>query len=256
MNTLIVFSAILALSQASYLGSPYNGGLYAGYNGYAGYGYGAPYNGYAGYGYAAPAVYAVKPAPYYTQASQYQSQDGYGNVRYGYSNINSAKYESGNAYGGVVGGYSYVDAYGVPQKVEYVADGLGFRVKATNLPVAPAVPAAAPLVAPTPVEDTDEVKAAKAEFQAAFEEAENRHKRSTPAYTAPLDYGYAAPLAYNTYAAPVAYNTYAAPVAYKTSYAVAPIAYRPLPKAGFSYGYSYPAPAYGYATSYGYNKAY
>ena len=65
---------------------------------------------------------------------------------------------------------------------------MGFRVQATNLPVAPAAPEVAPLeapifnlVGPAPVEDTPEVAAAKAEFQAAFDEAASREKRSTPA---------------------------------------------------------------------------
>ena len=80
------------------------------------------------------------------------------------------------------GSYQYIDANGLLQTVNYVADPVnGFRVAATNLPVAPAAPAApevAPLVAPVfnlegpaPVEDTAEVVAAKAEFQAAFDAA-------------------------------------------------------------------------------------
>ena len=80
------------------------------------------------------------------------------------------------------GSYQYVDANGLLQTVNYVADPVnGYRVAATNLPVAPAAPAApevAPLAAPVfdlegpaPVEDTAEVTAAKAEFQAAFDAA-------------------------------------------------------------------------------------
>merc|ERR1711976_1018723 len=67
----------------------------------------------------------------------------------------------------------------------YVADPVnGFRVGGTNLPVGPAVPATEPLAAPVfdlplpvAVEDTPEVVAAKAEFQAAFDEAAAREKR-------------------------------------------------------------------------------
>jgi len=69
---------------------------------------------------------------------------------------------------------SYVDAYGVPQTVNYVADALGLRVAGTNLPVAKSVDLPQPvfdLVGPAPVDDTEEVKAAKAEFNKAFEEA-------------------------------------------------------------------------------------
>ena len=50
-------------------------------------------------------------------------QDEFGNLNYGYSNLNVAKHEIGNAYTGVSGGYSYVDANGQLQTVNYVADG-------------------------------------------------------------------------------------------------------------------------------------
>merc|ERR1711931_452575 len=150
---------------------------------------------------AAPAIAApVVAAPAPSVSSQFHSQDEFGNFANGYANINSAKHEQGNAYTGVSGSYSYVDANGQLQTTNYIADGLGFRVQATNLPVAPAVPEVAPLeapvfnleapvytgVAPAPVVDTPEVAAAKAEFQAKFDEIASRSKRSTPA--APLAY--------------------------------------------------------------------
>merc|ERR1711981_402475 len=82
-----------------------------------------------------------------------------------------------------------------------------------DLPVAPVFEG----VAPEPVEDTPEVAAAKAEFQAAFDAAANREKRSTPAATTVLPaavpyagfagHGYAAGFPYAhgfPYAAPVA----------------------------------------------------
>jgi hypothetical protein len=77
------------------------------------------------------------------------------------------------------GSYQYIDANGLLQTVNYIADPVnGFRVAGTNLPVGPAVPAAAPLEAPVfnlplpvAVEDTPEVAAAKAEFKAAFDAA-------------------------------------------------------------------------------------
>merc|ERR1711894_460655 len=197
MNPLILLTACVAASQAQYIAAPY--------------GLGAPLT----YG-AAPIAYqtAAAPAPVVTvnaapvvaaaplnPSSQFQAQDEFGNIQYGYSNINSQKHETGNTYGGVSGSYSYVDANGIVQTTNYIADGLGFRVQATNLPVAPAAPEAAPLeqptfnlVGPSPVEDTPEVKAAKAEFQAAFDEAASLTKRSTPA----------APLAYAAAPAPAA----------------------------------------------------
>merc|ERR1712168_115981 len=66
---------------------------------------------------AAPAAYAAAPvavaaAPLAAPiagpvSSQFQAQDEFGNLAYGYQNINSAKQEQGNAYGGVTGSYTY-----------------------------------------------------------------------------------------------------------------------------------------------------
>merc|ERR1711963_1128720 len=88
----------------------------------------------ATYAAAAPVVAAAPVAA--PASSQYQAQDEFGNVAYGYQNINSAKQESGNALGGVTGSYTYADEAGV-HTVNYVADALGFRVAGDNLPVAP-----------------------------------------------------------------------------------------------------------------------
>merc|ERR1712086_375308 len=139
---------------------------------------------------AAPAAYAAAPVAYAAAplagpiagpvSSQFQAQDEFGNVAYGYQNINSAKQEQGNAYGGVTGSYTYADEAGV-HTVNYVADDLGFRVAGDNLPVAPVYNAALP-VAPVhiaaPVVDTPEVMEAKAAFFAAFEAEASRTKRS------------------------------------------------------------------------------
>merc|ERR1739838_382502 len=122
----------------NYAGYPYAGLGYAGVHGYAGLGYagayghaGLPYAaaGYAGYPYAAtpvaaPAVAYAAAAPViaaapYTAGSQFHAQDEFGNLNYGYANINSVKQEVGNTYGGVSGGYSYVDANGELQQVQY-----------------------------------------------------------------------------------------------------------------------------------------
>ena len=137
-------------------------------------------------------------------------QDEFGNLNYGYTNINSVKQEVGNTYGGVTGGYSYVDANGQLQRVEYVADGLGFRVADSRLPVAPVYDGVAPtfnpepLVAPTfnpeplvapvfdgvapePVQDTPEVVAARAAHLAAVEAAkagERKRREAEPAILA------------------------------------------------------------------------
>merc|ERR1711913_277579 len=157
---------------------------------------------------AAPAAYAAAPvavaaAPIAAPiagpvSSQFQAQDEFGNLAYGYQNINSAKQEQGNAYGGVQGSYTYADEAGV-HTVNYVADDFGFRVAGDNLPVAPVYNAALP-VAPVhnaaPVVDTPEVAEAKAAFFAAFD----------PTAYAGLATGLlpAAPVAAAAYAAPLA----------------------------------------------------
>ena len=88
----------------------------------------------------------------------------------------------------MTGGYSYVDSNGELQRVEYVADALGFRVADSRLPVAPTFnpeplvaptfnpePLVAPVydgVAPEPVVDTPEVAEARAAHLAAVAAAE------------------------------------------------------------------------------------
>jgi len=96
------------------------------------------------------APYAAYAAPYHT-GSQFHAQDEFGNLNYGYANLNSAKQEVGNTYGGVAGGYSYVDSAGVLQQVNYVADGAGFRVEDSRLPVAPVYDGVAPTFNPEPL---------------------------------------------------------------------------------------------------------
>merc|ERR1712083_1246760 len=164
---------------------------------------------------AAPAAYAAAPvavaaAPLAAPiagpvSSQFQAQDEFGNLAYGYQNINSAKQEQGNALGGVTGSYTYADEAGV-HTVNYVADDFGFRVASDNLPVAPVYNAALPVV------DTPEVAEAKAAFFAAFEAEASRTKRSAqlaafgPTAYAGLATGLlpAAPVAAAAYAAPLA----------------------------------------------------
>ena len=150
----------------------------------------------------APVAYAPAAAPY-VGGSQFHAQDEFGNLQYGYNNINSVKHEVGNTYGGVSGGYSYVDAAGALQTVQYVADAAGFRTVDSRLPVAPTFnpeplvaptfnpeplvaptfnpePLVAPVfdgVAPEPVQDTPEVVEARAAHLAAVAEANKPAKR-------------------------------------------------------------------------------
>merc|ERR1711936_1261162 len=113
-------------------------------------------------------------------SSQFHAQDEFGQFSFGYQNINSAKSETKDAFGVTRGSYQYVDANGVLQTVNYIADDInGFRVAGTNIPVAPeavalagpVAPAAAPLIAPVAPEETPEVAAARAEHLAAHAEA-------------------------------------------------------------------------------------
>merc|ERR1712170_299390 len=112
-------------------------------------------------------------------SSQFHAQDEFGQFSFGYQNINSAKTESRDAFGVTRGSYQYVDANGILQTVNYIADPVnGFRVAGTNIPVAPEVApvapvavASAPLVAPVAPEETPEVAAARAEHLAAHEKA-------------------------------------------------------------------------------------
>merc|ERR1712106_659555 len=105
---------------------------------------------------AAPVVVAAA-----TEGSQYHSQDDAGQYSYGYSDPNSVKQEVRTADGVIRGAYGYVDSNGLVQTVNYIADALGFRVGATNLPVhhvdAPVAQAAPVPVAVAPKDFTSGV---------------------------------------------------------------------------------------------------
>ena len=116
------------------------------------------------YHYPASSYYYQQPQPVSVTSSQYHAQDEFGNLQYGYNNINSVKHEVGNTYGGVTGGYSYVDPTGALQTVQYVADDQGFRVADTRLPTFTPEPLKAP-------EDTKEVVEAREAHMKAWEAA-------------------------------------------------------------------------------------
>ncbi|XP_076301311.1 uncharacterized protein LOC143219228 [Lasioglossum baleicum] len=79
--------------------------------------------------------YVICPGCQLLVDQQYQYQNTRtGEHAYSYAGGPSAKEEIKGADGVVRGSYSYVDAYGVPQSVFYVADDYGFRVAATDLP--------------------------------------------------------------------------------------------------------------------------
>merc|ERR1712066_145025 len=166
---------------------------------------------------AAPAIAAAPVAA--PASSQYQAQDEFGNVAYGYQNINSAKQESGNALGGVTGSYTYADEAGV-HTVNYVADALGFRVAGDNLPVAPVHAAVAPVNTLAPVVDTPEVVEAKAAFFQAYDAAKAGIVKRSAQIALPATYA-AAPAIAATYAAAPLAATYAAAPAIAAAPAVA-----------------------------------
>jgi len=146
---------------------------------------------------------AYNPAP----STQFHAQDEFGQFSFGHAGGPSARTEARNAYGVTTGSYQYIDANGLLQTVNYVADPVnGFQVAGTNLPVGPAAPAVEPLAAPVfdlplPVapEDTAEVAEAKAAHAAALEAAaaaaSERKRRDADEEAAPavaaLPLGYA-----------------------------------------------------------------
>lgn len=96
------------------------------------------------------------------------------NYGYSYSGGPSAKNEVKTLDGVTRGSYSYIDSNAQLQTVNYVADSLGFRVAATNLPQQVVDTNAAPVdnaQPPKQVEDTPEVQQARAEHLAAVAKA-------------------------------------------------------------------------------------
>ena len=95
---------------------------------------------------AAAAAVVVPEALSVPVSSQHHAQSELGEYNYGYVNVNSNKIETKTADGVTRGSYSYIDANGLRQTVNYISDDVfGFRVAATNLPVAPVAPEVAPL---------------------------------------------------------------------------------------------------------------
>ncbi|CAL4179437.1 unnamed protein product, partial [Meganyctiphanes norvegica] len=123
---------------------------------------------------ASPITYAAAVAPVMaptTITHQHHAQDEFGQYNFGYAGGPSSRHEVRDAFGVVRGSYNYVDANGQVQTQNYVADALGFRVAATNLPVAPTAGDAPILAAPVPVMETAEVAAARATHQKLYDEA-------------------------------------------------------------------------------------
>lgn len=194
--------------------------------------------------YAAAPVVAAAPAAVAVASpavkSQYHAQDELGNTAYGHSEPGQIHTAVQDANGNRVGSFSYLNPTdGQIHRTDYVADALGYRVAANDLPVAPAS-------GPAPVADTPEVVAAR-EAHLALKRARRSVLAQTPAATTPLAApvavaapvaaralvapALASPFAYS--AAPLAYSAYsAAPLAYSSAplaYSAAPLAYSAVP---------------------------
>ncbi|KAK3863391.1 hypothetical protein Pcinc_030841 [Petrolisthes cinctipes] len=102
---------------------------------------------------------AASPMTYNTPSmapiqSRYHAQDEFGQYSFSFAGGPSSRSETRDLFGNVRGSFNYVDANGEVQNQYYVSDAEGFRVEATNLPVAPEVPEVPAL---QPVQYTPEV---------------------------------------------------------------------------------------------------
>ncbi|XP_014216970.1 uncharacterized protein LOC106645595 [Copidosoma floridanum] len=89
-------------------------------------------------------AHVVQPLPQYNL----EQNTATGEYGYSYSDGPSAKTEFRALDGTTTGAYSYIDAHGLLQTVNYVADEFGFRAAGTNIPsAAPALPLDLPEVA-------------------------------------------------------------------------------------------------------------
>jgi len=93
-------------------------------------------------------------------ASQFHGQDGLGRAMFGYTDWNQGRMEARNANGEVRGSYQYVDADGENIVVNYWADNQGFHQTDNR-----------PKVVLEPVQETEEVMAARRAHELAWKEA-------------------------------------------------------------------------------------
>merc|ERR1711936_435218 len=170
-------------------------------------------------------VYAPGLAiPAAAPSHQFHAQDEFGQFSFGHAGGPSARTEARNAYGVTTGSYQYVDANGLVQTVNYIADDVnGFRVQGTNLPVAGAAGLVAPVFEGVQAPDTEEVIAAKAAFAEAYAAQEaavaaapaERKRRSAQVVAAglplPCAHGLVSPLAAAAPASIVANIAHATP---------------------------------------------
>lgn len=169
------------------------------------------------------------PAVLNTGAStQYRSQDNLGNYAFGYNEDHSTggtfRQETGDSWGNKVGSYGLRDIDGRVRKVNYVADGLGFRASiSSNEPgVAPQFHPAATINKPVLAAPLVAAPAVVAPVVAA------------PHYAAPV-------LAASHYAAPhYASHSIAGPVAYAPHLAAPGLLSAPVVSYGPALHHPYP----------------
>ncbi|KAG8226378.1 hypothetical protein J437_LFUL007777 [Ladona fulva] len=207
MKVLVVLAAVVACAVAK------PGFSYSTVTPYHAYPYGVyPYHHYYGvnpYSVAplvktvekpvvAPVVAPIVPLAYtgLSAKHQYHAQDEFGQASFGHHSFDQSHVAFRDAAGNVVGQYSYVNPEGKVVSAAYTAGHAGFRVASNDLPVAPAVPETAPLVAPEPVVDTPEVVAARSAHLAAHAEAKSRTRRQA---ILPYVGSYATPYAHHYY---------------------------------------------------------
>ncbi|CAB3366227.1 Hypothetical predicted protein [Cloeon dipterum] len=109
-----------------------------------------------------PGSYTAVSSDEDSESTLFQSQDGSGNILFGYSSPQQARLEARSLDGSVRGSYSYVDPEGKTVKVRYSAGRDGFQVFDED---------EASSVLPKQVQDTPEVVAAKSLFARLFLQA-------------------------------------------------------------------------------------
>jgi len=109
-----------------------------------------------------PGSYTAVSSDEESEGTLFQSQDGNGNILFGYSSPQQARLESRSLDGSVRGSYSYIDPTGQTVKVRYAAGRNGFQVFDEE---------GSPSVLPRAVQDTPEVEAAKALHSRLYQQA-------------------------------------------------------------------------------------
>ncbi|XP_055842599.1 cuticle protein 6-like [Episyrphus balteatus] len=114
----------------------------------------------------------------------FSTTDEQGGYHFGFNDGHQARQEKRTPEGVVQGAYRYIDANGETQTITYTADSHnGFLASGTNIPKIPEVveqPAIPDVVAPVPVEETPEVKAARAEHLEAHRRVLSGEIQSAP----------------------------------------------------------------------------